>query len=42
MKHYVAEVNITVDFIEKHQVLQEFVESNYGSISTSENEGDYE
>ena len=53
MKHYVAEVFVTIpfesnrhdpseDFIEKYQALQEFVESNYGSISISENEGDYE
>ena len=53
MKHYVAEINVAVtfesdgydpseDFIEKYQALQEFVESNYGSISISENEGDYE
>ena len=53
MKHYIAEINMTVtfesdgydpteDFIEKYQALQEFVESNYGSISISENEGDYE
>ena len=53
MKHYVAEINMAVifesdgydpseDFIEKYQELQEFVESNYGSISISENEGDYE
>ena len=53
MKHYVAEVFVTIpfesnrhdpseDFIEKYQELQEFVDSNYGSISISENEGDYE
>ena len=53
MKHYVAEINMTVtfesdgddpteDFIEKYQALQEFVENNYGSIIILENEGDYE
>lgn len=54
MKHYAAEVNLTVtfdsdgydpseDFIEKYQALQEYVEANYGTISISEvEEGDYE
>ena len=53
MKHYVAEVFVTIpfesnkydpseDFIEKYQELQEFVERNHGYITISEDEEDYE
>ncbi len=53
MKHYVAEVFVTIpfesnkydpseDFIEKYQTLQEFVERNHGYITISEDEEDYE
>ena len=53
MKHYIAEVFVTIpfesnrhdpseDFIEKYQELQEFVERNHGYITISEDEEDYE